>query len=197
MDLYRQPALRRRGFTLVELLVVIAIIGLLIALLLPAVQAARESARATQCKSSIRQVGLAVHNYHDIHGRLPAGWISNTPTGTPGWGWMVSLLPQLEQAPLHDNLIKRNLPISDPANQQARETVINVLLCTSDAKPKRFMKHFVNGKEELAVDVKLVPLAAGETSIGVRHNKVHWFQGAIRQIRISPAALKPDEFLKP
>jgi hypothetical protein len=59
------------------------------------------------------------------------------------------------------------------------------------------MRHFVNGKEELAVDVKLVPLAAGETSIGVRYNKVHWYQGAIRQIRISPTALTPDEFLKP
>jgi hypothetical protein len=59
------------------------------------------------------------------------------------------------------------------------------------------MRHYVNGKEELAVDVKLVPLAAGETSIGVRHNKVHWYQGAIRQIRITPAVLKPDEFLKP
>jgi prepilin-type N-terminal cleavage/methylation domain-containing protein len=128
-----------RGFTLVELLVVIAIIAVLIALLLPAVQAARESARATQCKSSIRQVGLALHNYHDIHQRLPAGWISDTPAGTPGWGWMVSLLPQMEQGPLHDNLIKRNLPISDPANRQARETIIKVLLCSSDPKPRQFM----------------------------------------------------------
>ncbi len=59
------------------------------------------------------------------------------------------------------------------------------------------MRHYVSGKEELAADVKLIPLAAGQTSIGVRFNKVHWFQGAIRQIRITPAALKPDEFLKP
>lgn len=59
------------------------------------------------------------------------------------------------------------------------------------------MKHFVNGKEELAAQVKLTPLATGETSIGVRHNKVHWFQGAIRQIRITPSALQPDAFLKP
>lgn len=59
------------------------------------------------------------------------------------------------------------------------------------------MRHYVNSKEELSAEVKLLPLAAGETSIGVRHNKVHWFQGAIRQIRITPAALKPGELLKP
>jgi hypothetical protein len=59
------------------------------------------------------------------------------------------------------------------------------------------MRHFVNGKEELSAEVNLTPLAAGETSIGVRHNKVHWYQGAIRQIRITPAVLKPEEMLKP
>jgi hypothetical protein len=59
------------------------------------------------------------------------------------------------------------------------------------------MRHYVNGQEELAADVKFTPLAAGQTSIGVRFNKVHWFQGAIRQIRITPAVLKPAEFLQP
>jgi hypothetical protein len=59
------------------------------------------------------------------------------------------------------------------------------------------MQHYVNGKEELAAEVKLTPLAAGQTSIGVRFNKVHWFQGAIRQIRVTPAVLKPAEFLQP
>ena len=59
------------------------------------------------------------------------------------------------------------------------------------------MRHYVNGQEELAADIQLTPLAAGQTSIGVRFNKVHWYQGAIRQIRISPAVLKPAEFLKP
>ncbi|WP_261365426.1 DUF1559 domain-containing protein [Anatilimnocola floriformis] len=129
---------RARGFTLVELLVVIAIIGVLVALLLPAVQAAREAARSAQCKNNLRQVGLALHNYHDIHGRLPPGWIGNTPEGVPGWGWSVSILPQIEQQPLHDNLIQRNLPISDAVNQTAREHIIPVLLCASDPNPKRF-----------------------------------------------------------
>jgi hypothetical protein len=59
------------------------------------------------------------------------------------------------------------------------------------------MRHYVNGAEELSADIKLTPLAAGQTSIGVRFNKVHWYQGAIRQIRITPRALKPAEFLKP
>ncbi|QDU31316.1 hypothetical protein ETAA8_64690 [Anatilimnocola aggregata] len=63
-------------------------------------------------------------------------------------------------------------------------------------QPKK-MQHYVDGKEELAADIELTPLAAGQTSIGVRFNKVHWYQGAIRQIRITPAALKPEEFLKP
>jgi prepilin-type N-terminal cleavage/methylation domain-containing protein len=134
---HRLPA-RRSGFTLVELLVVIAIIGVLVALLLPAVQAAREAARSASCKNSMRQVGLALHNYHDIHLRLPAGWIGNAPEGTPGWGWMVSILPQLEQGPLHDNVIRRHLPIGDDANQQARENVLPVLLCSSDPSPKKF-----------------------------------------------------------
>ncbi len=127
----------RRGFTLVELLVVIAIIGALVALLLPAVQAAREAARASQCKNNLKQLGLAAHQYHDIMGRLPAGWIANQPEGVPGWGWSTALLPYLEQRPL-DESIKRQLPIADTANQQARETVIPVLLCASDAHPKVF-----------------------------------------------------------
>jgi prepilin-type N-terminal cleavage/methylation domain-containing protein len=129
---------RRPGFTLVELLVVISIIGVLMALLLPAVQAAREAARAAQCKNSIRQVGLALHNYHDIHQRLPPGWIGNMPEGTPGWGWMVSILPQMEQGPLHDNVIQRNLPIADPVNLRAREHVLKLLQCPSDPTPKLF-----------------------------------------------------------
>ncbi len=127
----------RRGFTLVELLVVIAIIGVLVALLLPAIQAARESARASQCKNHLKQLGLAVHQYHDTMGRLPAGWTANQPEGVPGWGWSAALLPYLEQRSLDESL-KRHLSIADPANQQSRETVLPVLLCGSDPHPKVF-----------------------------------------------------------
>ncbi|HQX51173.1 MAG TPA: DUF1559 domain-containing protein [Planctomycetaceae bacterium] len=85
-----------RGFTLIELLVVIAIIAILIALLLPAVQQAREAARRTQCKNNLKQLGLALHNYHDVFNTLPPG---SFPTND-GLSWHVAILPQIEQAAL-------------------------------------------------------------------------------------------------
>jgi prepilin-type N-terminal cleavage/methylation domain-containing protein len=128
----------RKAFTLVELLVVIAIIGILVALLLPAVQAAREAARASQCKNNLRQLGLALHQYHDTMKQVPAGWIADAPEGVPGWGWASHLLPHLEQTNV-EQLIARQLPIADPANQQARETVLRILLCPSDGFEDVFM----------------------------------------------------------
>src|SRR5688500_15506194 len=105
--------LGRRAFTLVELLVVIAIIGVLVALLLPAVQAAREAARRRSCSNNLKQQGLALHNFHDTCSRLPRGCATDmqafgeTPAGTAdGWGssWMVFILPQVEQGALYDKL---------------------------------------------------------------------------------------------
>ncbi len=98
----------RSGFTLVELLVVIAIIGILIALLLPAVQAAREAARRSQCTNNLKQLALALHNYHDSFKSFPSGWIK-TPTSNAGndqnmWGWTALILPFVEQQPLHDQI---------------------------------------------------------------------------------------------
>ena len=98
-----------RGFTLVELLVVIAIIAVLIALLLPAVQQAREAARRTQCKNNLKQIGLALHNYHDNYNALPPGWIGVTNGGPDiyglnGWGWASRILPQIDQSPLYNQL---------------------------------------------------------------------------------------------
>jgi prepilin-type N-terminal cleavage/methylation domain-containing protein len=129
---------RRSAFTLIELLVVIAIIGILVALLLPAVQAAREAARATQCKNSLKQLGLALHNYHDVMGQMPAGWIAGEPEGEPGWGWTAALLPFFEQRNVSETQINHLLPISHPANQAARETVLKILLCASDGNPNLF-----------------------------------------------------------
>ena len=97
---------QRLAFTLIELLVVISIIGVLIALLLPAVQAARESARRTKCVNNLKQLGVAMHTYESASRCFPPGYVSNfdtsgTDTG-PGWGWAAMLLPQFEQKPLFD-----------------------------------------------------------------------------------------------
>lgn len=100
----------RPAFTLVELLVVIAIIGVLIALLLPAVQAAREAARRAQCTNNLKQIGLAIHNYHDTYNVMPSGIISrsNVPytsgEGISQWGWTVLIFPFIEQQNRYDEL---------------------------------------------------------------------------------------------
>ncbi|HVA48641.1 MAG TPA: DUF1559 domain-containing protein [Pirellulales bacterium] len=126
-----------RGFTLVELLVSIAIIGLLVALLLPAVQAAREAGRRSQCVNNLRQIGIALSDYHDRALSLPSGYISNfdsagDDTG-PGWGWAALMLPELEQSPTY-NLIALKQSIEDPLNAQVRLLEFPVFLCPSDPK---------------------------------------------------------------
>ena len=132
----------RRGFTLVELLVVIAIIGILVALLLPAVQAALEAARMMSCKNHLKQIGLAIHHYHDTYDAIPPGWISTDrtdPEGAPGWAWSTRILPFLEQRPLYENEIDTRLPISDPLHLTARETALSVFRCPSDNGKPLFM----------------------------------------------------------
>jgi prepilin-type N-terminal cleavage/methylation domain-containing protein/prepilin-type processing-associated H-X9-DG protein len=132
-----RPARVRRGFTLIELLVVIAIIAVLIALLLPAVQAAREAARRLQCVNNLKQIGIALHGYHDAFNTFPAGgWIAlfqQPLTNNLNVGWSASVLPWLEQRALFDGL-NFSFPYNKAVNSSAGHTVLTVYLCPSEPR---------------------------------------------------------------
>ena len=127
------------GFTLVELLVVIAIIGVLIALLLPAIQSAREAARRMQCANNLKQLGLAAHNYHGAHRHFPPGFMAINKSGqvSGGWAWGVFLMPHLEQSPLHDLLGPSSYTlaevIEDPKLLPMLQTSLPMFHCPSSS----------------------------------------------------------------
>jgi prepilin-type N-terminal cleavage/methylation domain-containing protein/prepilin-type processing-associated H-X9-DG protein len=130
---------RATGFTLIELLVVIAIVGVLVALLLPAVQAARESARRTKCQNQLRQCALGFHLHHDVHGHLPTGgwgwdWVGDPDGGfgerQPG-GWVFNILPFVEQTALHDRSLNLTGPAKFTSQQAVITTVVNIFNCPS------------------------------------------------------------------
>jgi prepilin-type N-terminal cleavage/methylation domain-containing protein/prepilin-type processing-associated H-X9-DG protein len=125
--------IRRRGFTLIELLVVIAIIAVLVALLLPAIQQAREAARRTQCRNHLKQLGLALYNYHGTCNVFPPGYVSGAtyPATSNGWGWCAQLLPQLDQSALYNSL-NFSAPVENAANLPGVATHLPFLFCPSD-----------------------------------------------------------------
>ena len=147
--MFRQRVRSRRGFTLVELLVVIAIIGILIALLLPAVQMAREAARRISCGNNLKQYGIAVHLYHDTHKQLPPAGTFKAVTGrtwgqrmSPRIGWQVRVLPFMEQNALYEKL---NMNLEQAHRSQvpwegqlieARRVQVPYAMCPSDPRDR-------------------------------------------------------------
>lgn len=118
------------GMTILELLIVIGIIGVLAGILLPAVSAAREAARRVQCVNQLKQIGLALHGYHDLNNCLPQGWQLEQSLHS-GYGWCVTLLPFLDQQSVYER-VDRNRILADPVNSDARQTWLTALVCPSD-----------------------------------------------------------------
>jgi prepilin-type N-terminal cleavage/methylation domain-containing protein/prepilin-type processing-associated H-X9-DG protein len=123
---------QRYAFTLVELLVCIAIIGILVALGVPAVQAAREAARRTQCQNNMRQIGLALHMHDDTKKKLPAGWTGSEPLEPTGWSWQSRILPYMEQDRVYES-IDFGSTIEADVNYLPRTSIIPTFLCPSDS----------------------------------------------------------------
>lgn len=167
---------RTAGFTLIELLVVIAIIAVLIALLLPAVQQAREAARRTQCKNNLKQIGLALHGYHDTFGTLmPLAFGDGGVSGAvrPTWAWSAMMLPYIDQAPLYNLLNPGPTSLKVAANTAALQSVLRMSLtvftCPSDTgqspNNNRPFTSLVTGVNPFLVGKSNYPACSGSNSL--------------------------------
>jgi prepilin-type N-terminal cleavage/methylation domain-containing protein/prepilin-type processing-associated H-X9-DG protein len=139
----KQESVHKDGFTLIELLVVIAIIAILVAILLPAVQQAREAARKSSCKNNLKQLGIALHNYHDAHNTFPPGYVDqNVDDSDAEWGWGAFLLPYMEQQNIYEGIringaggasfTLQQAVENGPIRNQKMRTGIPSYLCPSD-----------------------------------------------------------------
>jgi prepilin-type N-terminal cleavage/methylation domain-containing protein/prepilin-type processing-associated H-X9-DG protein len=131
------------GFTLIELLVVIAIIAILIGLLLPAVQKVREAAARTKCQNNLKQIGLAMHMYHDNYGFWPASFSKNPPQLQNNWGWLASILPYVEQVGLHNDINMTTVPFG--AETYTTGITPPIYLCPSDPAALILQNSFFSG----------------------------------------------------
>ena len=165
--------LRRQAFTLVELLVVIAIIGVLVALLLPAVQAAREAARRMQCQNNLKQIGLAAHNFHDANLYFPKAYHLNQSAGfaNGNWGACVALMQYYEQTAMYDALQPGDLMATGipPVNTLTQQKV-PMFLCPSDGTPKlnSFAKNYAKSNYALS-EIIFIPF---NPALGIAWQKV-------------------------
>ena len=165
----------RNGFTLIELLVVIAIIAILVALLLPAVQQAREAARRSTCKNNLKQLGVALHNYHDSHNRFPPGYVEQVAFRS-NWGWGAMILPMMEQGPLYDQLqigspeslalVLTNATGKVPLLQEG----IPSYRCPSDTAPQINSDH-------VPLDINDNPVEISTSNYVANHDGDYWVQG--------------------
>jgi prepilin-type N-terminal cleavage/methylation domain-containing protein/prepilin-type processing-associated H-X9-DG protein len=165
----------RCGFTLIELLVVIGIIGVLIGMLLPAVQKVRESAARLKCANNLKQIGLGLHSYHDATGSFPPGvnaaYLSDWEEATgPGWGWAAYLLPHVEQDNLFHTILFQ-LSITDPPNAGSRVTPVAVYRCPSEAAGPTFIAYTLGGPGQPSVPLCAV---AAANYVGMASSEDSW-----------------------
>ncbi len=131
-----QRRVERHAFTILELIVTASIITALVALLLPAIMAARESSRRLQCSCNLREIGLAVQHYHECSRKLPSAW-SQAADGTTGYGWALDLLPFMEESSL-GTAVARQAPILAAQNDRLRNTDLTIMRCPSDISEPTF-----------------------------------------------------------